>query len=295
MTPRLDALCTDDGRRLWAATIGHGPITTLVPNGATYAADLAPAWTGRSALVYDLRNRGASETETDEARLARGIGQDVEDLEAVRRHAGLDAVDLLAHSYVGVIAVAYAVAHPTRVRRLVLLGTPGYGIGLGAPPPPDPVALEVFQALGAVLRESPPDADPQARCTAVWRVLRRLYVADPALADRLDWDRCAHPNERAFLTYWMTTLEPSLRQLTFTADDLARIHCPVLVIQGDRDRSADPAAARAWAARLPRARLLMVPGVAHAPWIEAPDVVLPAMATFLDGAWPPQAAAVAAG
>lgn len=295
MPPWLDALCTDDGRRLWAATVGDGPLAVIVPNGASYAADLAPLWRGRAGLVYDLRNRGASETETDDARLSRGIAQDVDDLEAVRRQAGLEAIDLVAHSYVGVIAVAYAAAHPGRVRRLLLLGTPGYGIGLGAPPPPDAVALEVFEAMGGVLRDAAPDADPQARCESLWRVLRRLYVAEAAHADRVGWGRCAHANERAFLAYWMTTLEPSLRQLTFTADVLARITCPVLVVHGDRDRSANPAAAREWAARLPQARLLMVPGVAHAPWLEAPDLVLPALATFLAGDWPAEAETVAAG
>lgn len=295
MAPALDDVCTDDGRRLWAITIGDGPIAAIVPNGATYARDLAPLWARRGARVYDLRNRGASETETDEARLARGVQQDLDDLEAVRRQTGLAVFDLVAHSYVGVVAVAYAVAHPARVRRLVLLGTPGYGIGLGAPPAPDAVALEVFQAMGAVLRDAPPDGDPEARCAAVWRVLRRLYVADAALADRIDWGRCGLANERAFLRYWTAAVEPSLRRLTFTAEDLARVDCPVLVVHGALDRSADPAAARAWAARLPNARLLMVPDAAHAPWLEAPGLVLPALEMFLDGAWPGSAMAAAAG
>ena len=43
----------------------------------------------------------------------------------------------------------------------------------------------------------------------------------------------------------------------------------------------------------PNARLLTLDGVAHAPWIERPAVVLDAIATFLDGAWPPAAKVVA--
>ena len=44
-----------------------GPVAVVVPNGASYAHDLAPLWRTRAALVYDLRNRGASDAETDEA------------------------------------------------------------------------------------------------------------------------------------------------------------------------------------------------------------------------------------
>jgi pimeloyl-ACP methyl ester carboxylesterase len=37
---------------------------------------------------------------------------------------------------------------------------------------------------------------------------------------------------------------------------------------------------------LGEARLVTVEGGGHAPWIEAPDLVLGAIATFLDGEWP---------
>jgi pimeloyl-ACP methyl ester carboxylesterase len=69
------------------------------------------------------------------------------------------------------------------------------------------------------------------------------------------------------------------------------VTCPVLVVHGTADRSAAYEGGRAWARRLPNARLLTVDGVAHAPWIERPDIIGD-LARFLDGAWP--AAALAA-
>jgi len=54
----------------------------------------------------------------------------------------------------------------------------------------------------------------------------------------------------------------------------------VLVVHGQKDRSAPLGGARDWAARLPAARLLEVPEAAHAPWLEDPSV-LPAIAAFL--------------
>lgn len=291
----VDGLRTHDGRRLWAEALGTGPGgAVVVPNGAVYARDLSALWTHRPALVYDLRNRGASDAEPDAAVRARGIAQDVDDLETLRAQCGLDQLDLVAHSYVGVIAVAYAVAHPTRVRRMVLLGTPGYGIGRGQPPAPDVVALGVFQAIGGLM-QTPAGDDPVARCEAFWQALAPLYVVDAALAGRVrSWGRCQHANERGFMRAWTAEVEPSLKALAFGADELARLACPVLVVHGTADRSAAPADGEAWAAALPGARILRVEGAAHAPWLEAPAVVLPALETFLRGAWPDAATVVAA-
>jgi pimeloyl-ACP methyl ester carboxylesterase len=155
-----------------------------------------------------------------------------------------------------------------------------------APPPPDDVALDVFRRLGA-LWQAPPSDDAVARCRAVWANLAALYVVDQTLAPAVAaWGRCDQPNERAFTAYWTAHVEPSLKQLPANASDLAGATCPTLVVHGTRDRSAPFAAGHTWAARLANARLLAVPDVAHAPWLEAPNVVIPALRTFLDGAWP---------
>jgi pimeloyl-ACP methyl ester carboxylesterase len=48
------------------------------------------------------------------------------------------------------------------------------------------------------------------------------------------------------------------------------------VLSGERD----------WAAALPNARLLVLDGVGHFPYLEAPARFFPAMDTFLAGGWP---------
>lgn len=290
----LDELRTRDGRRLHGEILGDAAPHVIVPNGAVLAGDLAALWQRRGALVYDLRNRGASDAEPDAGVRARGLAQDVEDLVDVCAQRRLARVDVVAHSYVGAIAVAFAVANPERVRRLVLIGTPGYGLGRGAPPPPDAVARTVFEAIGALMK-TPSGGDPVARCEAFWQRLAPLYVVAPSLATRVRaWGRCHLANERAFMATWQADVEPSLRALAFTPADLARVTCPVLVVQGAADRSVAPADGDAWAAALPNARLLRVDGAAHAPWLDAPAIVLPALETFLSGSWPDAATRVAA-
>jgi pimeloyl-ACP methyl ester carboxylesterase len=38
----------------------------------------------------------------------RGVHHDVDDLEAVRRQLGIGQMDLLGHSYIGLLAILYA-------------------------------------------------------------------------------------------------------------------------------------------------------------------------------------------
>lgn len=279
------SISTADGYQLSAWQVGSGRPGVVVPNGGYYAAVLAAA-IGDSALVYDLRNRGASSTVTDPAVLAAGVDRDLADLDAVRVAAGRDRMTLIGHSYVGELVLRYAVAHPERVERVVALGPSGYAVGHPGPPPPDEVAVDIFARLAEFMR-TPAGDDPVARCEAAWAILAPLYVVDPGLAPRVQaWGRCEHANERTFLGYWLRYVEPSLRARSVPADDLRRVECPVLLIHGRRDRSAPFAASEAWASRLPEARLLAVPDTAHAPWLEAPDAVLPAVHQFLAGEWP---------
>ena len=61
---------------------------------------------------------------------------------------------------------------------------------------------------------------------------------------------------------------------------------PVLTIHGTRDRNAPYGGGREWARRLPDARLVTVPGAAHAVYLEDPVVVWGSIRQFLRGEWP---------
>ena len=152
---------------------GDGPPRVLVPNGEYFADDLATIWTRHPAVVYDLRNRGASEPVADPARLERGVLNDVDDLEAVRRQVGVDRVDLIAHSYVGVVAALYAMRYPQRVGRLVMLSPAPADLTTHPPPPPDETMRRVFGGLGA-MQQAPPPGDAEARCQAFWALFGEI-------------------------------------------------------------------------------------------------------------------------
>jgi pimeloyl-ACP methyl ester carboxylesterase len=83
-----------------------------------------------------------------------------------------------------------------------------------------------------------------------------------------------------------------MQALALDATALSPLAAPVLVIHGRQDRSAPYGGAIDWATLLPEARLLTVDKAAHAPWIEAPDLVFHSVETFLGGRWPDAAVAM---
>lgn len=277
-----------DGVRLYFQCVGNGPKLVLIPNGFYFLADFQHLANGRTLICYDVRNRGRSDEVTDPAKLARGIEQDVDDLDAVRRHFGVDEAVVIGHSYIGLMAGLYAMKYAVHVGRAVLLGSAQPDAGKQYPAHlmcADAAFAYVMGQIGQMMTE-PVSRDPVEACKKFWTVLRVMYVADPKDAARIDWGRCELPNERNFRRYWMAHIMPSIQGLKLTAEDFAKATAPVLIVHGTKDRSSPYGGGRDWAMQLPNARLVTVENAAHAPWIEAPDLVFDSIKTFLDGAWP---------
>ena len=287
MSPREGYVTTPDRVRLYFEREGDGPRVVLVPNGFHFFDDLRPIARGRTLVCFDLRNRGRSEAIADRSRAARGIEHDVEDLEALRQSFGAE-IDVIGHSYVGTSVIRYAARFPAHLGRVISIG----------PMPPyhakfypthltnSDATLRDVGAQLAALEPQRSSLDPEEFCRRFWDVLRVIYVADPADADKVRWGRCDLPNERGFMKHWNENILPSIQAWRPTREQLAAATAPVLLVHGRKDRSSPYGGGRDWASLLPNARLLTIENAAHAPWIEARASVLDAIDTFLSGGWP---------
>lgn len=279
----------EDGIRLFFQTLGNGPKTAVFANGRYLMQDFQRFANGRTLIFYDVRNFGRSDAA--DVKLARGIQQDVDDLEAVRRHFGIDKIAAAGHSYTGKTLILYAMKHPERVSRLLQIGPIEPYAGKQYPTHltgADETLADFFRKASELQQESV-SLDPKELCRRFWALLRVIYVANPADAEKIQWSRCDEPNAMSFLNYWNQVLLPSIQNLALAPEQFARVTCPVLTIHGRKDRSAPYGGARDWAMSLPNARLVTVENAAHAPWVEDPEKVFGAMETFLDGVWPPSA------
>ncbi|HZM62793.1 MAG TPA: alpha/beta hydrolase [Vicinamibacterales bacterium] len=295
MTTHEGYITTADELRLFYRQTGTGPSVALFINGVPTVDDFASILEGRTIVFFDPRNRGRSDTARDRSQIERGVHHDVDDLETIRTHFGVDQVDVIGHSYAGVTVALYAMKHPSSVRRVVQIGSMAPDQSREYPPDlryADEVLANALAQLGELMKEQA-TLDPVEMCRRFWTIINPIYVMNPADIVKLKWARCDSANERNFMAPWVQYLQPSIQQLKLTAEDFGCATMPVLVIHGTKDRSGPYGGARDWARLLPNARLLTVHDAAHVPWIEAPGLVLDSIRTFLDGEWPAAAERIA--
>ena len=63
--------------------------------------------------------------------------------------------------------------------------------------------------------------------------------------------------------------------------ELSKVKVPVLVLVGEHDEATPPPMSRELAAGLPQAQLTIIPGCAHVPQLQSPEVFLEAIGDFL--------------
>ncbi|MGW0550070.1 alpha/beta fold hydrolase [Streptomyces altiplanensis] len=264
-------LKTDDGTRLWTERTGEGDPVVLCHGGPGVwdtLEDVAALLADRAA-VYRWDQRGCGRSER---RGPWSVAGSVADLDAVRRHFGLDSVTLLGHSWGARLALHYALAHPGRVTRLVYVS--GTGIG-----PDSAWHPEFVRNLRSAIGEGLPrweELRSGERLTAAEE--REMYVlqwaADFAGPDRerarVLAERMATPwlgvNSECHAEIVAETRTMSEHQLHVACGGL---RVPVVIVDGAQDirpRGAVDSLEQA----LPDVRRVTLAGAGHMPWAEDP-------------------------
>jgi proline iminopeptidase len=254
------------------------------------ADDLSPLAQERSVIFYDQRGAGRSTLVADPAAL--DAERFADDLEAIRQQFGLERVTLVGHSWGAGLAALYAMRHPDRVSRMVLIGPMplrrseldrSFDIIRASRTPED---VEQFMAVRDAVRANPGNADA---CRAFYALWFRPFFADPADLTKTRGDFCAGSPEalrNGAVAVGRHTMA-SLSDFDWR-DRLKHISSPVLVLHGTRD-PIPVSTAREWATAFPNGRLLLLEGVGHFPYVEAPEEFFSAVDAFLSGEWPKEA------
>src|SRR5262245_13724403 len=121
----MESFRTRDGRAIAYRVAGSGPTLVCHPGGPGFSSRYFAGFAGLGdsfTLVF-LHPRGTEGSDRPADPRAYGTEDYVADLDELRGHLGLERMLLLGHSHGGVVAQAYAAAHPDRVERLVLAST----------------------------------------------------------------------------------------------------------------------------------------------------------------------------
>ncbi|MDX3851570.1 alpha/beta hydrolase [Streptomyces sp. AK02-01A] len=283
--PAGETVRTDDGVRLWAARAADGPDEPVVlchggPGLWDTLEEVAALLGDRPVFRWDQRGCGRSQRSGPYS-----TGRSVADLDAVRRHFGLDRMALLGHSWGAQLALSYALAGPGRVSALIYVS--GTGIDdESAWHPPYREALR--RRLGEHRRR--------------WEELRDRRGGLSEAEDRelaiLQWSvdftdhEHALEHAEAMATPWFgvnhecnATINAETRRSLAVGG--MRVRCaaldiPVLIVDGEADirprRAVD-----SLESALPDVTRTTLAGAGHLPWTEDPAGFGAAARAFLAG------------
>lgn len=290
-SPASETRVSVRGASLYARVVGRGEPLIVLHGGPDFdqsylLPELDRLATSYRLIYYDQRGRGRSGEGVHAGDVT--LASDIADIEQVRQHFHLDRVTLLGHSWGVVLALEYAVRHPERVSRLILMN-------------PAPASATDFASFRKIYVEklgrdmarqqailgslAYGEGDPAA-VTARYRIHFKR-----ALVRAADYERLMTRMQAAFFSQGKSgillarAVEDRLRAETWldpTYDLLPKLRgarAPTLVIAGDHD-FIPPDIANHIAQAIPGAKLAIMKDCGHFAYLECADDVQRALNDF---------------
>jgi (E)-2-((N-methylformamido)methylene)succinate hydrolase len=210
-------------------------------------------------LRYDLRGHGESERVPG----PYSIEDFSDDLLALLDALKMERCDVAGFSLGGLVAQAFALRHPERVRKLALISTVAGRT--------ETEKARVLERLDIVADGIP--GDHFNRSVERW-FTDEFRAANPAVIE--DYAARNRQNDPACYAAAYRVLA-----LTDLADQLPRIGAETLIMTGENDIGSNPRMARLMHERIAGSRLHILPRLRHSILIEAPDLVADALGSFL--------------
>lgn len=278
-----EGLLSVNGTELFVNRMGSGEPIVVVHGGPLLEhgyllPHLARLAESHELIFYDQRLSGRSAAVVDSSTVR--MATFVEDLEALRVELHLGRIHLMAHSWGGLIAQHYAIAHGENLRSLILLS-------------PISASSRLWQEEEALLAQRGTPADSAARqaileseafaareagaIAELQRVSYRSQFHDPSLTDQL---ALYVPDDYAERSRLFGHMMVDLTEFDLHGA-LAGVTTPTLLIYG----SDEPGAALGGAAlheALQYSTLVSIGNAGHFPFIEQPEEFFTQVRAFLD-------------
>ena len=219
-------------------------------------------------VTFDFLGWGRSDKPSDHVYDAASL---LADLEAVIAHVGADDVVLVAHDISGFPVIDWALAHPERTARLVLLNTL-YSPSESVVPP---AAIARFSTPG--LRR---DITVSLASTfdSIWQrgyleQVAEFFCDDATRAQYLKvFATHARENRRAFFGLNRVLISEVAARKQRVAE-MRAFPKPVSIVFGAEDENLNPGVARELDALFPNSKLHLVDGACHYVQLDAPEAV----------------------
>ncbi len=285
-----------NGLLLYYKIIGQGDPLVILHGGPGASHDyflpyLLPLARGNKLIFLDERGSGHSQKLEDPAGYT--VENMVEDVEAVRAALALGKINLLGHSYGGVLAQAYALKYQRNLNRLLLCSTfhstakmnAVFQKQLAAMPAATRDKILEFEKAGLFGKGKDFEKNryPTDYMTAAWGEGYFPYLYgkhpdpnfDPVAMGNTAWDLY----REMWGSHGEFVIDGNLKSVEY-AERLKALRVPTLIVVGDRDE-CDPSLSREMNALIPGSKLAVMPQSGHMTFVDQPGMFLRAVDEFL--------------
>lgn len=278
-----------NGAKLWYESQGSGEPLILIAGGPGLAHYFHPDFSvladSYRVVCFDAFGRGKSDRAQSPSQYT--FERDVEDIEGLRKALHLGKINLLGHSYGGMVAQAYALKYPDAVSKLILVDALYSG--------------EMWQA-----NNDHSNSEIQSQFPEVWEKVQQLrsmglhssakehqlaydvplglmYFHDASIAEKLSKNP---PDMNPEVYYQIAGDDADF----FIGGDIAKLdfrtrlkdlRMPVLIVTGRYDRVAIPRFAIEFKRFAPQAQFVMFERSGHFPFMEEPQPFFDTLRKFL--------------
>ena len=283
---------TVNGARLFYKIVGQGEPLLIIPGGPGdphngLATAFAPMAGHARLIFFDAFGRGRSDRAKSPTEYS--LSRDIEDVEGLRVALKLGPLNVLGHSYGGIVAQGYALKYPKSVRRLILSST-FHSAEMWQQGNNDTTNFEIrnqypeiWEKLQELRRSGRLSSDPEYQKIQGGVAPSLLYYYDPS--NRPARNPGVPP--QAMDVYFQIAgvdadvlLGGDMAKFDFR-NRLASITVPTLITAGRFDRVAIPRFTIRFAEYAPQATFVMFERSGHAPFREEPDAYFERLRAFL--------------
>jgi proline iminopeptidase len=229
-------------------------------------------------VFYDQRGTGRSQ------QLSQGgsstLQDNIDDLEALRRHLNYEKVTLVGHSWGGYLSMAYAARHPDRLEKLVLVGSAGpkwFEVPDGSGEPAELFEYIFPDVVERRSRLSVRLGDARAADDDLAAYLSMLFVSEDKRDGFISACKDCQLNREV-----NRLVNQDLARFDMTPQ-LARFGFPVLIISGRYDVNVAPLVAYRIHQKVSNSELVFFEKSGHIPFYEEPAKFVEVVARFLGG------------
>ena len=266
-------LTTINGKMINIIELGTGtdPIVYIHGLGGTMEfyrplIDAASLKDSHKHILYDLEGHGLTPTKASSPVTMNTLVDDLAGIFANPKF-NIESATLVSHSMGGIIAMNFALKHPSLVKKLVFLG-PG-------PSPLPAAASEATYKRAAAVREKGMQASGVAETVANAATSAKTKNSKPLALGAVRASLLSQDPE-GYAKGCM-----ALAGTAGTKLDLEKIKAPTLIVAGDEDKISSVEWARKMEASMPNARVEVLQGVGHWHCFEDLEGVASAVKRFL--------------